>query len=123
MSKFKVLEYIETPIVWLGIRFHRVTEPVNEFFVSFMPHYLVFVSISAVVSTGMFIYSNWPNLEVILQSSTIIFNAMIQVTGMFLSFGSQMKHVKTLHFRLQDIVNKQGTATSVFFYYKLISYN
>lgn len=108
MSKFKVLEYHETILTFLGMRFHRLAENSNEFFISILPYYLLITSLSSVLSTGMFIYLNWPNLEVILRTSSIIFIAMIQVSGMFLSFGFSMKTVKSLHFRLQEIIDKQG---------------
>lgn len=108
MSKFKVLESVETNLTWLGIRFDRMAELTNEFFTSFPPYHLVIVSIASITSAGMFIYSNWPNLVVIFQSSTIVSLTLVQVNGMFLNLGLRMKKVKTLHFRLQDIVNKQG---------------
>lgn len=108
MTTFKVLEKIETYIAWLGVRFHRLAEHKNEFFQSFLPHYLVIVSLSAVASTGMFIYLKWPSLEIILRTSSIVFIAMIQVTGMFVSFGSKMEQVKSMHFQLQNIANEQG---------------
>lgn len=108
MSKFKVLESVETNLTWLGIRFDRMAELTNEFFTSFPPYHLVIVSTASITSASMFIYSNWPNLVVICQSSGIVVLGLIQVTGMFLSFGLRMKKVKTLHSQLQDIVNKQG---------------
>lgn len=116
MSKFKVFQSLEANLAWLGIRFNRMVEPTNEFFTSFMPYYLLIVSISSVISSGVFIYSNWPNLEIIFQSSSIVFLGLIQSTGIFLSFGLRMKQVKKLHFRLQDIVDEQGKLYSCSFY-------
>lgn len=113
MSKFKVVAYNKAFFIWLGVRFDRLSLNTNEFFRSFLPYCFLIVCISSVISSAVFIYTNWPNLEIVLQSASIVFFAMIQTNGMFFGFGSKIKRVKETHFRLQAIVDDQGNWSSI----------
>lgn len=107
MAKFRVLAYNQIFLSFLGIRFDRSTQETSEFFTTILPYCFLFVSISGLISSSVFIYMNRAHLENVFQSS-IVFIAMLQSGGMFISFGLKIKQVKAVHFHLQDFVNEQG---------------
>lgn len=107
MKKFKVLDHNEKFIACLGIRSYCFTEPTNEFFKSISSYYILWILITSVISSSVFTCCHWPQIEMIT-SSTMVSMACYQASGMFLSFGLNMKKVKAVHLQLQEIINSLG---------------
>lgn len=107
MLKYKVLAHNEKLLTELGIRFDRISQDKNEFFSSVFPCCLLIISISGLISSSVFIYTNLDHPENIFQAS-IVFIAMLQSGGMFFSFGCKIKLVKAVHCRLQEIIDEIG---------------
>ena len=90
----------------LGINYYNSTDPSDEFFKSFATYFnLIMAFIFCVMSSGAFIYLNWPDLEVVLEPFFIAMGGL-QCGGMLLSVGLNMRKVKLLHFNLQQIVDE-----------------
>lgn len=107
MSKFKVLECNHKFMVWLGIHSYRLTEPTNEFLHA-ISSYCVFFSVFmfTIISSAVFAYKNFSlQFDAALEAVFIVI-AGLQASGMFISVGVEMKAVKTLHLKLQEIVHE-----------------
>lgn len=103
MLKFKVLEYNEKVMSWLGI---RLFQPADKS-LSFLFYSIFLLLVTCTISCIIFIYINWPKMETIY-STIIVSIVTYQTSGMFLSFGLNTKKVSTVHLQLQDIVDEQG---------------
>lgn len=128
MKMFKVLKHNQTLMTWLGIHSYRLTEPNNEFSKSIGTYYILFTIFSIfIVSSGYTaIFSS--EFQTVIQA-TLLVVAGTQSGGMFLSIGLQMKKIKTLQLKLQEIVNegehklfssKKGAFEMTSFYFKFV---
>lgn len=115
MRKFKVLEHNEKFITCLGIRSYCFTEPTNEFFKSISSYYILWILITSVISSLVFTCLHWPQIEMIT-SSTMVLVGCYQASGMFMSFGLNMKKVKAVHLQLQEIINSLGNSSELWIY-------
>lgn len=105
MSKYKVLESNQNFMVRLGIHSHSLDSQTNEFFKS-IPAYLI-VSITiifTIISSFVFICKNITNYESVIDAAMCGF-AGVQGVGMFISIGLNMMNIKTLHLKLQEIID------------------
>lgn len=109
MAKFKVLKYNENFMNWLGVRSYHLNEPINEFFSSFLPNYILLVSTVNAISSIVYTYMSWPQMEIISESIIVVLGC-VEALGMFYSFGSKIKKIKAVHFGLQAIINEEGTS-------------
>lgn len=105
MSKFKVLQSNQRVMAWIGIHSHKLTEPSNEFFNSFVTFYFLCTVGFFIFGSIMFVVINWPQYDVISEPCLIAVGC-IQVFGMFLGIGLKMEKVKLLHLQLQEIVDE-----------------
>lgn len=106
MAKFKVHKYNQALMARLGIHSYNLTDPSNEFFKSFATFYHLFTAaMFFIISSGVFVYLHWPNLETVLEPLLVVMCG-IQYVGMFLSVGLNMRKVKLLHLTLQHIVDE-----------------
>lgn len=105
IKKLQVLEFNQNFMAHIGINSHHLTESKNEFFRSIPAYFILFnLIVCCVISSSVFAYQNLENLELVLVTSLVIV-AGFQTCGMFLSVGLNMTAVKTLHLRLQEIVD------------------
>lgn len=112
ISKFKVLEYNQNWMSRFGIHSHNLTGSNNEFYKSFGAFYILIFDIGfLILSSGVFIYKNYSNFELIFEPCLIAI-AGIQSTGMFLSVGLKLKQVKALQLKFQEITDNASTAQS-----------
>lgn len=113
-SEFQVFANSQAIMTRIGLSSHRLTEPTNEFFKSFVPYYsLSFLSIN-VIFCGVIMFRHAPNLDLIVEPLMIII-AGVQSGGMFLSVGLKMKSVKTLMLATQKIVDDERKFGIYFF--------
>lgn len=104
-KKFHVLEFNQNFMAYIGISSHHLTESSNEFFRSIVPYFILLNLFSwCIVSGSIFAYRNIENLELALVTALVIV-AGFQSGGMFLAVGLKMTTLKTVHLRLQEIVN------------------
>ena len=114
MAKLHVLKYSQWLMSKLGIYPYRLTDPPNEFFKSILTYYIFFVSICLTVCCSVaFMNVHWPDFERI-SCSFMIACSGIQTAGMFFCFGLQLKNVKSVHLKLQEIVDAKGTSDTFF---------
>lgn len=107
MSTFKVLEYNEIYMSWLGIRPNRFDKDSNDFFQSLWPYCVLSVNVCTTASSVVYVRTNWPHLDIVAQACVVCMS-MIQTGGMFFSFGLNAKLVKAVHCQLQEIGDGQG---------------
>lgn len=106
MERFKVHKYNQALMVPLGIHSYNLTDPSNDFFKSFANFFIPFMLVTFyMISSGAFVYLNWPNLEIIIEPFLVIMAGSI-FGGMYLSVGLNMRKVKFLHLKLQQIVDE-----------------
>ena len=106
MARFEVHKYNQAFMAFIGIHSYNLTDPSNEFFKSFATFYHLFTAFTFfIISSSVFVYWNWPNLEIILEP---FLESMSGLTygGMLLSIGLNMEKVKLLHLTLQQIVDE-----------------
>lgn len=113
MSKFRVLKFNQDFMARCGIHSHRLNEPVNEFFHSFSTYFMLFhIIVVCIISSSVFVYQHSSDLEVAFATCLIVV-AGLQCGGMFLSVGLKMTTVKTLHLKLQEIID-DGKLMTIF---------
>lgn len=118
LKMFKVLKHNQTLMAWLGIHSYRLTETSNDFFKSIATYYIIFTIVSIfIVSSGYTaIFSS--DFQTVIQA-TLLVVAGFQSGGMFLSIGLEMKKIKMLQIKLQEITDA-GKNESILFIYKLV---
>lgn len=105
MSKFKVLHHNQKIMARLGINSHSLRSLTNEFFHSFSAFCITSITIIfTIISCIVFIYENITNYESVIDAAMCSF-AGLQGCGMFISIGLNMKNVKALHLKLQEIID------------------
>lgn len=115
IKKFRVLEFNQNFMACIGINSHDLTESRNEFFRSMVAYFILFNLICwCMVSSSVFVYQNLDKLELALVTGLVI-SAGFQSAGMFLAVGLNMKAVKKLHLRLQEIVNNGKNVDRIFY--------
>lgn len=106
MQKFKVLEYNQILMAWIGIHSHHLTKPTNEFFKSPVTYYVLFITIVfSIISCAVYVFKNVSDFRSSLGACLVVI-AGFQKGGLFLSTGLNMKKLKVLHLKLQEIIDK-----------------
>lgn len=106
MVKFKVLQITEVLRQRIGIYTWHLTHPDHNFFNSKSTYWVLFFQISGLItSSALYVLKDSTELAFQLQT-TIVVIAGIQSFGMLLGVGCNMKKVKALHYKLQEIVDK-----------------
>lgn len=105
MAGFKVLQSNQHLMARLGINSYCLRSLKNEFFHSIPAFCITFITIAfTIISCAVFIYENISNYESVIDAAMCGFAGM-QGCGMFISIGLNMKNVKALHLKLQEIVD------------------
>lgn len=107
MNRIHVLQYNQWIMNKIGIYSYRLTEPNNEFFKSIIAYNILLMKGFTVILSVAFVYLHWPNFDMICEPIHVIFGA-VQAFIMYTSIGIQMKNVKILHLKLQEIVDSYG---------------
>lgn len=106
MERIKVFEPNQYVMALLGIHSHRLDDPSNEFYSSIALYsFVCFDIIFLIISSGIFAIQNIDNLALALQNVTLVVGG-IQSAGMYINIGINMSKVKSLHKKLQEIVDK-----------------
>lgn len=114
MSKIEVLKQIQKFLVPLGVYSNRPAEPTNDFFISIGPYYTqFFVIICLTLSPALFAYKNSSQIALVLQTTSLIVGGS-QSAGMFISLGLNVKKMKILHLKLQEICDN-GLLWNIFY--------
>lgn len=109
MAKFTVLKNNGDLMKRLGYFSHEtLTTKTNEFFKSPWTYYIFFTSPAFIISSSVFIYQNAQDRINIALRTAIVHLGECQSFGIFTNFGMQMKNVKTMHLKLQKIVNESA---------------
>lgn len=108
MAKFKVLEINQLIMTRLGIYSFNLTEPTNEFFKSFCCYYFSVALALCAILSGMYVCSIWHDQAKfrLALEAIIVSIGCIQSLGAYLNVGFNMKKVKALHMKLQNMVDK-----------------
>lgn len=106
MEKYTVMAYNQISMSWVGIHSLHLHEPQNEFFKSIGTYYILFSAISiTILSSAVFVYKNASDFELVSEPCLIVI-AGVQLVGMFISYGLNMKQIKRLHIKLQKIIDE-----------------
>lgn len=105
MAKYQVLKYNQILMKWQGIHSNRLTDPTNEFHKNFGCYYVTCILFAFIITSAIKIYNYWPNVDLILKPCSVAFGG-VQVVGMFICIGLQMKNIKSLHLKLQAMVDE-----------------
>lgn len=117
MAKFRVLRFNQDFMARIGINSHRLHEPVNEFFHSFFTYFFLFhIIVFCITSSAFFVCQNLSDLGVAFATCSIVV-AGFQCGGMYLSVGLKMTTVKTLHLKLQGIVDEGDEISANFLFH------
>lgn len=105
MSKYVVLQRNQNLMARFGIHSHSLDSQTNEFFRS-VPAFLItsVTVVFTIISCIVFIFKNIDNFESIFNAAMCVL-AGTEVTCMFVSIGLNMKSIKTLHIKLQEIID------------------
>lgn len=114
MAKFKVLERNRALMGAIGIYSNHLIEPTNDFCESFSTYFILFHVIFYIISFSVITLKTVSDFGAALQACLCVITG-IQCGGMFLSIGLKMIKVKTLHLKLQKIVD-EVYLSSVFSY-------
>lgn len=101
----KVLKNNQTLMAWLGINSHRLTEATNEFFKSIGTYYILLTVFFIFIISSAYTQAVSSQFTTVIQAWLLIV-AGLQSGGMFISIGLQMKNIKILHLKLQEIVDE-----------------
>lgn len=114
MVKFKVLKYHDSFFLKLGIfenDFAKKENRFDDFCKSAIIFHNFFISMAFATSCALFVCENFDeHLSAALRTSVFLL-ATVQSMGMFSSFRRQAETIQTVHFELQDIVDKSTTGT------------
>lgn len=105
MAPHKVLEYMESVMVRLGLSSNNLTEAESGFFRKPVAYYYMLFCMFGFISAGFFVYKDWPQMELIATPCCMVVVG-IQAGGMLLSFGHSLPRIKSVHHNLQAIVNE-----------------
>lgn len=89
---------------WQGIHSFRLSEPTNEFHKNIGCYYISFILFAFITTSFIRIHNYWPDVDSIVKPCSVAFGG-VQVVGMFICIGIQMKNIKILHLELQRMVD------------------
>lgn len=113
MAKFQVHKYNRAYLVPLGMHSYNVTQPTIELFKKAYTYYFAIVSLFSTSSTILFAIRHSDEPKDALEAFKICAGTF-QSAICFFSFGLQMKKVKVLHCRFQEIVDTGIPFTSIY---------
>lgn len=106
MKRVKAFKSNQFLMEMFGIHSYNVSEPSNEFFKKPVTYFMLFCGFGLLtISSVLFVYVNSVEFAVVLQSVLIVI-AGLQITGMYLSVGLNMKQVKAVHLKIQSIADQ-----------------
>ena len=112
MAKFKVLKHHEFILTKVGIIENPLGETKNPFvshLKSAIVHYSLFIMVTFIISSLLFVWQNYAQLNDTLRSCSFIV-ALTQSISMFLIFRSNAENVQVVHNKLQELANKSTTS-------------
>lgn len=104
MVKIEVHKYNRAFMSPLGIHSYKVKEPTIELFYTPGAHYGIVVLTFSLVSTFAYFYQNMDEVKEALESFKIFVGAS-QSGACGLIVGFQMRKMKTLHMKFQELVD------------------
>lgn len=108
MAKFKVHKYIQAFLAPMGMHSYKPEEPTIELPKRVFAYYALISLIFSIISSIMFFYTHLDDVKEALQAFKICAGTFQSGICIF-ALGFQLKKIKTLHLRLQEIVN-EGTS-------------
>lgn len=106
MAKFRVLEHIRIVLTRLGMYPQSITGPNPDIIKTLTGYHIIFIICALfITSSSLFVYQNISQFELALETSLIVI-AGFQIGGMLLSIRLKMKEIESLHYILQDVVDK-----------------
>lgn len=113
MAKFKVHKYNQAYMARLGLHSYNLTEPTIEVFQSPFTYYVMFIGTIASTSTLLFLKTSAD-----LKETFLVFKIAaggVQSVISFFAVAFNMLTVKTLHLKLQAIVD-EGITNFIFLF-------
>lgn len=108
VNQFKVLKYHEYMLFKLGIFLNEFSQKSilkNGFFKSPIICYMLFVSMTFIISSTTYAYQNVIEFSATLRACLFTIGT-IQATGMFINFGFNTSKIQAVHLKLQELVDE-----------------
>lgn len=105
VNQFKVLKYHEYMLFKLGIFLNEFSQ--NGFFKSPIICYMLFISITFIISSTTYAYQNVIEFSATLRACLFTIGT-IQATGMFINFGFNTSKIQAVHLKLQELVDESN---------------
>lgn len=107
MVKFKVLKFNEFILIHLGMFSNRLPAKPSEdgFLKSVKVYHILLVSTSYFISGSMFAYRHWAQFTLALRTFGFTLGGT-QALCMFHCFGMNTTKIRTVHHKLQELVDK-----------------
>lgn len=106
MTKFKVLKLNEDILIHLGMFSNQFPEKQSDgFFKSLRICHILFISMTFIVAGSLFAYRNSVQFTLALRTCTFTLGGA-QAVCMLICFGLNLSKIRTVHFKLQELVDK-----------------
>lgn len=113
-AAFKVLALNELTMVRLRIFTRRLCDSVSDFSESVTVWYISFHMLAFIATSMTFAYQNVSNFFMFALRTAMVVVGTSQAFGMFLCIGCKIIKVKTLHLKLQAIVDQAANGKFAF---------
>lgn len=122
MVKLIVLKYSEWILDRLGIYAkHSPNQPdQNVFFKKLSSYYILLTTTAFVVSSAIFVVENSSQFDVALRTCAIAIGTA-QSIGMYFSFGTNLKNVHALHYKLQTVIDGSTKGKMFLVYFNMFT--
>lgn len=122
MFSFTVLKYDEIILARLGYFSKQMPSPTtqNKFFKRLSSYYILLTTTIFVLTSAIFVLQNLSQFDIALRSSAIAIGTA-QSIGMYFSFGTNVRKIHAIHFKLQKIIDER-TSGNIFNKYSNISF-
>lgn len=105
--QIKVLRNNQLWMTWLGIYSHSTTNENLKAFRTYVAYYMLFEMTTGISFSAIFVYDNPSDFQGVLEALLVIVAAS-QGYGCYITVGSKLKEVKSLHFKIQEIVDNSA---------------
>lgn len=104
-SRIEVLRNNQLWMSWIGIYSHSPTNQNLKAFRTYVAYYMLFHMTTGISFSAIFVHDNPSDFQGVLEALLVIVAAS-QGYGCYVTVGSKLKEVKSLHFKIQGIVDK-----------------
>lgn len=106
-ARIEVLKNNQLLMTWIGIYSHSPTNQNLKAFHTYAAYYMHIICIFGILFSTIFVLDNPSDFQEVLEALLVIVAAS-QGYGSYLTVGSKLREVKSLHFKIQEIVDESA---------------